>query len=150
MKHLISAPSLAAIALTLGAFAAASSAHARSDVTFSVGVQVPGMYVQVAPAYVQPRPIYRPAPGHDGRYDDGRRHGGPNWEGRGPYGDRDRDGIANVVDRGGPRNQWHSSRLYGPYGDLDRDGVRNKWDRDVDGDGVRNRYDRVPANPYRR
>lgn len=144
MKHLISTQSLAAIALTLGAFAAASSAHARSDVYFSVGVQVPGIYVQPAP--VQPRPIFMPAPGHYGRYDDGRRHAGKHWQRRGPYGDHDRDGIANVYDSGGPRNQWRQSRLYGPYGDLDRDGIRNQWDRDVDGDGVRNRYDRVPNN----
>lgn len=93
MKHLISTQSLAAIALTLLAFAAASSAHARSDVTFSVGVQVPGIYVQQAPVYVQPRPmyvqprpIYVPAPGH---------YGGSQWQGRGPYGDRDRDGVRN-------------------------------------------------------
>lgn len=135
MKHLISAKSLAAIALTLGAFAAASSAHARSDVYFSVGVQVPGIYVQ-------PRPIYMPAPDHY------RRHDGQHWQRRSPYGDR--DGIANVYDSGGPRNQWRQSRLYGPYGDFDRDGVRNKWDRDVDGDGIPNRYDRVPHNPNRR
>jgi len=142
MKHLISAKSLAAIALTLGAFAAASSAHARSDVYFSVGVQVPGIYVHPAPVYVQPRPIYMPAPDHY------RRHDGQHWQRRSPYGDR--DGIANVYDSGGPRNQWRQSRLYGPYGDFDRDGVRNKWDRDVDGDGIPNRYDRVPHNPNRR
>jgi len=157
MKHLISTQSLAAIALTLGAFAAASSAHARSDVTFSVGVQVPGIYVHPAPVYmhpapvyVQPRPIYMPAPGHYGRYDEGRRNDGQHWQGRGPYGDHDRDGIANVYESGGPRDQWHQARLYGPNGDLDRDGIRNKWDRDIDGDGVRNRYDRVPNNPNRR
>lgn len=163
MKHLISTQSLAAIALTLGAFAAASSAHARSDVTFSIGVQVPGvylqsapvyvqpvpMYVQPAPMYVQPGPIYMPAPGYYGRHDNGRRHDGQQWQ-RGPYGDRDHNGIANVYDSGGPRNQWRQSRLYGPYGDLDRDGIRNQWDRDIDGDGVRNRYDRQPINPNRR
>lgn len=58
MKHLISTQSLAAIALTLGAFAAASSAQARTDVYFSVGVQSPGYYVQPAPVYVQPAPVY--------------------------------------------------------------------------------------------
>ena len=144
MKHLISTQSLAAIALTLGAFAAASSAHARSDVNFSVGVQVPGIYVQTVPVHVQPRPIYVPAPVHHGRND------GPHWQGRGPNSDHDRNGMASVYDSGGSRHQWRQSRLYGPYGDLDRDGVRNKWDRDVDGDGVRNRYDRVPTNPNRR
>lgn len=164
MKHFISTQSLATVALALGALTAASSVHARSDVYFSVGVQAPGMYVQPAPVYVQPspayvqpapvyvqpRPIHMPAPRHFGRYDDGRRHDGQHWQRRGPYGDHDRDGIANVYDSGGPRHQWRQSHLYGPYGDLDRDGIRNQWDRDVDGDGVRNRYDRAPANPYRR
>lgn len=163
MNHLISTKSLAAIALTLGAFAAASSAQARSDVYFSIGVQSPGYYAQPAPVYVQPAPVYvQPAPiyvqprqiymappAYYGRHDNGRRHDGQRWQ-RGPYGDRDRDGIANVYDTGGPRNQWRQSRLDGPYGDLDRDGIRNQWDRDIDGDGVRNRYDRVPNNPNRR
>jgi len=150
MKHRIFTQSLAAIALTLGAFAAASSAHARSDVFFSVGVQVPGIYVQPAPVYVQPRQIYTPAPAQYGRYDEGRRHDGQHWQRRSSYGDHGRDGIANVYASGGPRNQWRQSRPYGPYGDLDRDGIRNQWDRDVDGDGVRNRFDRVPNNPNRR
>lgn len=157
MKHLISTQSLAAVALALGALTAASSAQARSDVYFSIGVQSPGyyvqpapVYVQPAPVYVQPGPIYMPAPGYYGRQDDGRRHDRQNWQSRGPYGDHDRDGIANVYDMGGPRNQWRQSRLYGPYGDLDRDGIRNQWDRDTDGDGVRNRYDRLPVNPNRR
>jgi len=46
MKHLISTKSLAAVAVALSAFAAASSAQARSDVQFSIGVQVPGVFVQ--------------------------------------------------------------------------------------------------------
>jgi len=127
MKHLISTKSMAAAALALGAFAAASSAHARSDVYFSIGVQVPGVYVQPAPVYVQPapvyvqpRPVFMPVPGHYQRFDNGRHYGWQNWQRRGPYGDRDHDGIMN------------------------------RWDRDRDGDGVRNRYDRLPDNPYRR
>jgi hypothetical protein len=151
MKHIIPTKALAAVAVALGVFAAVSSAHARSDVSFSIGVQVPGIYV---PVHVQPRPNYMPAPGHYGRYDDGRRNGGQHWQGRSPYGDHDRYGSANVYDSSNPRNQWHQSRLSGPYGDLDRDGVKNKWDRDVDGDvdgdGVGNRYDRFPTNPNRR
>jgi len=39
MKHLISIKSFAALAL--GALAATSSAHASSDVHFTIGVQVP-------------------------------------------------------------------------------------------------------------
>lgn len=132
MKPLISIQSLATVALALGAFAAASSAHARSDVHFSIGVQVPGYFVQPAPVYGQPRPYYAPAPNYYQRYRD-----------------RDRDGIANIYDRGGPRHQWRQARRYGPYGDLDRDGIINRRDRDRDGDGVRNRYDRLPNNPYR-
>ncbi|MBA3058865.1 MAG: hypothetical protein KJ614_06175 [Gammaproteobacteria bacterium] len=150
MKHLISTKSLAAVALTLGAFAAASSAHARSDVYFSIGVQVPGVFVQPAPRYVQPWSFYPPAPDYYRRGGDGRRYDAQQWQGRGAYGDRDRDGIVNIYDRDGPRNQWRQARLYGPYGDLDRDGIRNQQDRDRDGDGVRNRYDRLPNNPYRR
>lgn len=134
MKHLISIQSLAAVALALGAFAAASSAHARSEVYFSIGVQVPGVYVQPAPVYMQPAPVYMqpaplyvqpalfyaPAPRYYQRHDKGRHPGWQNWQRRGPGGDRDRDGLMN------------------------------RQDRDRDGDGVRNRYDRLPDNPYRR
>lgn len=151
MKHLISPKALAAVAIAFGAFAAVSSAHARSEVYVSLGVQVPGIYAQPVPLHVQHRPVYTPAPVYYGHYDNGRRHEGQqHWRGRGPYGDRDRDGIANVHDSRNSRNQWRQARLYGPYGDLDRDGIRNLRDRDRDGDGVRNRYDRLPNNPYRR
>ena len=164
MKHLISTKSLAAVALALGAIVAASSAHARSDVFFSIGVQVPGVYVQPMPVYVQPMPVYvqprqyyapaphfyAPAPIYYQRHDNGRHYGAQQWQGRGPYGDRDRDGIANIHDSGNQRNQWRQARFQGPHGDMDRDGVRNQHDRDRDGDGVRNRYDRLPDNPNRR
>lgn len=122
MKHLISTQSLAAVAVALSALAAASAAHARSDVYFSVGVQPAPVYVQhqhrpvyVTPrhVYVAPQPVYTPAPGHYGRHD---------------------------------RQYWERR---GPYGDLDRDGIPNRYDRDRDGDGVRNRYDRLPDNRYR-
>ena len=136
MKRL-SAKSLATVAVVLGAFAAASAAHARSDVIFSIGVQSPGYgYVQPAPIYVQPQPVYVAPPayyaprpvyvqpqsyyGHT-RYD--RRY------------DRSYDG--------------RYERRWGPNGDLDRDGIRNRNDRDVDGDGVRDRRDRFPADRYR-
>ncbi len=148
MKHLISTKTLAAVAVALGAFAAASSAHARSDVYFSIGVQVPGVYVQSGPLYVQPRSFHLPAPVYYQRHDDAWRHEGQQWQGRGPYGDR--DGMVNIHDSGNPRNHWRQARAYGPYGDLDRDGIMNQQDRDRDGDGVRNRYDRLPNNPYRR
>lgn len=37
----------------------------------------------------------------------------------------------------------------GPYGDRDRDGIPNAYDRDRDGDGVRDRRDEYPNNPRR-
>lgn len=150
MKHLISTQALTAAAIALGALTAVSSAQARSDVSFSIGVQIPGVYVRPAPVYVQPRSIYVPAPVHYGRYDDGRRYGGQQWQGHGPYGGHNRVGLANDYDSGSPRHQARPSRLYGPNGDLDRDGIMNRRDRDIDGDGVRNRHDRVPTNPNRR
>lgn len=143
MKRLTSTKSLLAVLVALGAIAVASAAHARDDVSFSIGVRSHGDYVQPAPVYVQPRVVYVPAPVHHGRHD--RRY----WEHRGPYGDRDHDGIANVYDRDSARYRWHAARVYGPYGDLDRDGIPNQYDRDRDGDGVRDRYDRRPNNPYR-
>ncbi len=90
---------------------------------------------------------------------------GGNWERRGPYGDRDRDGIANRYDRdrdgdGIPnvydnrpnrndaRGDWYARR-FGPNGDLDRDGIINREDRDRDGDGVRNRRDLYPDDRRR-
>lgn len=120
MKSLMFTKSLATVALALGAIASATSAQARSDVSFTIGVQVPGFYVQSMPVYMHPRPIYMPAPVQYGHFDNGRRHGGQHWQGR------------------------------SHYGDLDRDGVANRYDQDRDGDGVRNRYDRLPNNPYRR
>ena len=149
MKYLFSTPSLAAVAVAFAAFAAASSAHARSDVQFSIGVQVPGVYVHSGPVYGPPPTYYAPTSDYYRRHGDGRRQEASHWQGRGPYGDRDRDGIANIHDQGGSRHQWRQARLYGPYGDLDRDGIVNQRDRDRDGDGVRNRHDRLPNNPYR-
>lgn len=140
--------SCAAAVLALGALFAAPAAHARDELYFSIGVQPATVYVEPAPVYVQPRPVYVPAPYHyDDDDDDRHRHGG--WERRGPYGDHDRDGIANRYDPDSPHNQYRWARRYGPYGDLDRDGIMNQHDRDRDGDGVRNRYDRFPNHPYR-
>ncbi len=66
----------AATALVFVVLGVASGAHARSDVTFSIGIQVPGVYAQPAPfytepprfyyqpqtVYVQPAPVYVPPP----------------------------------------------------------------------------------------
>ena len=64
MKRITSAKFLAAGAIALGAFVAASAAHAGSDVHFSIGVYSPApVYVEPAPVYLQPRPVYvQPAP----------------------------------------------------------------------------------------
>jgi hypothetical protein len=101
MRHLISTQSLAAVAGALGTFAVASSAHARSDVYFSIGVHVPGAYVQPAPVYVQPRASYHPA------HDNYRRYGDLDCDGIKNRNDRDRDGD-------GVRNR-HDRRPDNPY-----------------------------------
>ena len=127
MKRLFSAKSIAAAAVVLGAFGAATAAHARSDVVFSIGVQAPGAYgyVQPAPVYVQPAPVYvQPQPVYGAP-----RHVYPQHQ----YGWDDRDGWRHD-DR---RHHRHRANFRGPWGDYDRDGVAN-------------RYDRFPGNPYRR
>ena len=78
---LATAGGAAAIAVfAVAAFGMTSAAHARDNVTFSVGIGVPGVvigasngypvysqpqpvYVQPQPVYIQPRPVYvQPAP----------------------------------------------------------------------------------------
>lgn len=52
----------AAIVLVAG-LGAVGAAQARSDVSFSIGINVPGAYVQQAPVYVHPAPVYvQPGP----------------------------------------------------------------------------------------
>ncbi|MBC7470446.1 MAG: hypothetical protein H7322_14060, partial [Ramlibacter sp.] len=49
---------IATAALAVGVLGVAGAAHARSDVSFFVGVQVPpAMYVEPAPVYVQQWPV---------------------------------------------------------------------------------------------
>jgi hypothetical protein len=79
---------------------------------------------------------------------------GNTWERRGPYGDRDGDGIANRYDRdrdgdGIPNRRDNNRNRMGPNGDLDRDGIANRSDRDRDGDGIRNARDRFPDDRRR-
>lgn len=150
MNRLFSAKPLVTAAVVLGAVVAASAAHARSDVTLSIGVNAPYGYVQPAPVYVQPQPVYvQPRPAYvqpqpvyvqpqpvyvhpqAGYYGHERR-----YERRGPYGDWDGDGVPNRFDR--------DSRYYEP-----RAGHRHGGWGDADGDGVPNRHDRRPHNPYR-
>jgi hypothetical protein len=66
MKVFTASGFIAAAAIVLGGLGAASAAHARSDVFFSIGVQSPQpVYVQPQPVYVQPRQVYvQPAPAY--------------------------------------------------------------------------------------
>ena len=109
--------------LAVAAFAAlatASTAHARTDVVFSIGFP--------APAYVQPRPVYvaPPVVYHEPVRVHSRGRGGA-------WGDWDRDGVPNLHDRDSRFYDWRAARA-----------AR----RDRDGDGVPNRFDRAPYNPY--
>jgi len=161
MKRLFSAKPLVVAAVALGAVVAASAAHARSDVVFSIGLNVPGGYVQHQPVYVQPQPVYvqpqpvyvqpqpvyvqprpvyvQPQPVYvqprQAEYGYGYGHG-YYAQRRGPYGDRDGDGVQNRFDR--------DSRWFDPHAAY-RQGGR----RDADHDGVPNRADRAPHNAYR-
>jgi len=137
MKRLFSAKSFLAAAIALGAVGMASAAHARSDVTLSIGVNAPYGYVQPVYGYAQPAPVYveqqpvyvQPQAiyyGHDRR-----------WDRRGAYGDWDHDGIPNRFDRNPRHFDQRVNYRGGAWGDADRDGVPN-------------RYDRAPLNPYRR
>jgi hypothetical protein len=105
MNSLIRTRFLAAAALALGALGVASAAHARSDVSFFVGVQAPiylepaPIYVQPRPVYVQPRVVYSQPPVYRYSYEDerARRHGEwrrSQWQHRDHHDNRDwnRDG----------------------------------------------------------
>ena len=58
MKLFISTKGLAAAALAVAGFGAASAAQARSDLYFSIGLQGAPVYAEPAPVYVQPPPVY--------------------------------------------------------------------------------------------
>jgi hypothetical protein len=105
MNRRISARPLLAAAIAFGTLAAASAAHARTDVFLSIGV--PGAYVQPAPVYVQPAPVYvqperfygQPQPVYvqpQPVYFEGHRHGRHR---QGAWGDADHDGVPNRYDR---------------------------------------------------
>ena len=65
MKLCLTTKYLAAAALAVAAFGAASPAHARSDLYFSIGIQGAPAYVEPAPVYIQPRPVYVLPPVYD-------------------------------------------------------------------------------------
>jgi len=103
MNRILSAKPLFAAALAIGTLAAASAAHARSDVHFSIGIGAPIGYVQPAPVYVQPAPVYvqprpvwvQPAP----VYYERPHHWRQRHHRNGAWGDYDRDGVPNRYDR---------------------------------------------------
>ncbi|MEJ8840275.1 hypothetical protein [Ramlibacter sp. AN1133] len=122
MTRFFSAKPLLAAAIAIGALAAGSAAHARTDVFLSIGV--PGVYVQPAPVYVQPQPVYvQPEPVYvqpDRVYVQPR-----------PVYVQPQPVYIEEHRRG------HGRHRHGPWGDADRDGVPN-------------RFDHAPFNPYRR
>jgi hypothetical protein len=133
MNRLISARTLVASAMALGAVLAVSTAQARTDVTLVVGVNAR----DVAPVQYQPIPA---------RIADGQRHGVPSGHDRdrfeqdsrrgGVMGDADRDGVPNRFD---PDSRFYDARAtfrHAQWGDFDRDGVVNQ-------------FDRAPRNPRR-
>ena len=146
MKHFFSIKSIAAMAAVLGSITLSSTALARGEVYISIDVPVPGIRVQHAPVFSQPRHVVQGVPGHLGKFNDRQ----DNWRHQqddNVYGRHDRHGIANIYSTSRGRNHWQQPGFYGPNGDLDRDGIRNRYDRDRDGDGIPNRHDRRPDHP---
>jgi hypothetical protein len=138
MNRSIFSKRVVATALGLAALVAATASHARTDVSLSIGIPVPGVYVQPAPVYVQPQPVYvqprpvyvQPQPVYvqpQPVYVQPQAVYG--YARRGPWGDRDGDGIPNARDRWDNRQHWNQAHRSGPWGDADRDGVPNRYDR---------------------
>ena len=122
MKRLFSAKPFVAAALAFGALGVASTAQARSDVFFSIGI--PGAYIQSAPVYVEPQPVYvQPQPVYVAP--------------QSIYYGRGFDNRATVVYERDHRRYWRNAHRHGAYGDFDRDGVPN-------------RFDHFPGNAHRR
>ena len=125
--------SLAAATLALGTLAAATTAHARDDVQFSITLGTPGAYVQPAPVYAHPRPVYvQPAP---------------------VYVQPQPVYAQPISSYGNPRPVHYTqpAPVYGGWGHQrhhhGRDMNNRRHMRDYDNDGIPNRYDRFPGNP---
>jgi hypothetical protein len=128
MKRLFSAKPFVAAALAFGALGVASTAQARSDVFFSIGI--PGAYIQSAPVYVEPQPVYvQPQPVYVQPQ--------PVYvPPQSIYYGRGFDERTVVYERE-HRRHWRNAHRHGAYGDFDRDGVPN-------------RFDHFPGNAHRR
>lgn len=126
MNRIVILKSLATAALALGTLAAATTAHARNDVQFSITLGTPGVYVQPAPVYARPRPVYvQPAPVY----------------------------VQPISSYRNPRPVYYTqpAPVYGGWGHQrhhhGRDMNNRRPMRDYDNDGIPNRYDRFPGNP---
>ncbi len=135
MNRFVSLKSLASAVLVLGTLAVTTTAHAHSDVQFSITLGTPGVYVQPAPAYEYPWPVYvQPAPVYA--------YPQPVYERPTPVYVYPRPVYvqpAPVYGWGHRRHHHHGrhENAQDPWGDYDRDGSPN-------------RYDRFPGNPDRR
>ena len=142
MDRLSSLKTIAATAVAMAAFSAATAAHAGSDVFFSIGLPATA-YVQPAPVYAQPQQYYAQPQQYYAQPEQyyaqpqqyyaqpeqyyAQPQYGQRWERRAAWAEREEH----------RHNHWHRAHLYGPNGDFD-------------GDGVPNRFDRFPGDPYRR
>jgi hypothetical protein len=137
MTRFISLKSFSAAALLLGTLAAATAAHAQSDVQFSLTLGSPGVYVQPAPVYSYPRPVYvQPAPVYVNPRPVVYQQPAPVYAYPQPVYE---EPVPVYYGWGHPRHYNHRRYEHAqrPWGDYDRDGTPN-------------RYDRFPENPYRR
>jgi hypothetical protein len=132
MNHIVILKSLAAAALALGTLAAATTAHARDDVQFSITLGNPGVYGQPAPVYAHPHPVHvQPAPVY--------------VQPRPVYAQPKPSYVY-------PRPDYYTQApVYGGWGHQrhhhGRDMNNRRPMRDYDNDGIPNRYDRFPGNP---
>lgn len=143
MKRLFSTRSLIASAIALGAVAAGSVAHARTEVIV-VDLDTPHRYVQPAPVFVQHQPvplqgrtIYTQPREVQFDHDSDRFDRNDRFDRRArALGDSDRDGIPNKFDRDSRFYNARATWRHAQWGDFDRDGVVNQ-------------FDRAPRNPRR-
>jgi hypothetical protein len=127
MNRRIPVRPLLAAAIAFGTLAAASAAHARTDVFLSIGL--PRAYVQPAPVYVQPQPVYlQPQPVY--------------LEPEPVYMQPEPVYVQPQRYYVQPQPVYFEGHRHGRHG-------QGAWG-DADHDGVPNRYDRAPLNPYRR